>query len=321
MLFRSQVIPHITNEIKSRVRAMGSPEVDVVITEIGGTVGDIESLPFLEAARQVRHDLGRDNVFFIHVSLLPYIGPSGELKTKPTQHSVAQLRHEGIEADILLCRTDRPLSKEIKNKIGLFCNLEQGRVFTAEDASSIYEVPLKFHQEGVDDKIVEVLNMWTASPNVSAWENIVEKIHHPKREVTIGMVGKYMELKESYKSLNEAIFHGGIAHNSKVKIEFLDAEEMTREGTLEKALANLDGILVPGGFGVRGIEGKIAAARYAREKKKPYFGICLGMQVAVIEYARNVVGWKDASSAEFQDRKSTRLNSSHSQQSRMPSSA
>jgi CTP synthase len=293
-----QVIPHITDEIKRRI-IDASNGADVTLVEVGGTVGDIESLPFVEAIRQMKFEVGRENVLYIHLTLVPYIAAAGELKTKPTQHSVAQLRHEGIEADILLCRTDRPLSKEIKSKIGLFCNLEQGRVFSAEDASSIYEVPLKFHKEGVDDKIVEILGMWTASPNVSAWENIVEKIHHPRNEITIGMVGKYMELKESYKSLNEAIFHGGIANNCRVKIEFLDAEEMTREGTLEKSLANVDGILVPGGFGVRGIEGKIAAAKYAREKKKPYFGICLGMQVAVIEYARNVVGWKDASSAEF----------------------
>jgi CTP synthase len=293
-----QVIPHITDEIKRRIME-ASNGADVTLVEVGGTVGDIESLPFVEAIRQLKFDLGREHVLYIHLTLVPYIAAAGELKTKPTQHSVAQLRHEGIEADILLCRTDRALSKEIKNKIGLFCNVEQGRVFTAEDASSIYEVPLKFHQEGVDDKIVEVLGMWTASPNVGAWESIVEKIHHPKHEVTIGMVGKYMELKESYKSLNEAIFHGGIANNTRVKIEFLDAEAMIREGTLESSLEKVDGILVPGGFGVRGIEGKIAAARYAREKKKPFFGICLGMQVAVIEYARNVVGWKDASSAEF----------------------
>jgi CTP synthase len=293
-----QVIPHITDEIKRRVMD-ASQGADVTLVEVGGTIGDIESLPFVEAIRQMKFDLGRENVLYVHLTLVPYIAAAGELKTKPTQHSVAQLRHEGIEADILLCRTDRPLSNEIKNKIALFCNLEKGRVFTAEDAASIYEVPLKFHKEGVDEKIVEILNMWTASPNVSAWEKVVEKIQNPKKEVTIGMVGKYMELKESYKSLNEAIFHGGIFNDAKIKIEFLDAEEMTREGTLEKSLSQLDGILVPGGFGVRGIEGKIAACRYARENKKPFFGICLGMQVAVIEYARNVVGWKDASSAEF----------------------
>ncbi len=293
-----QVIPHITDEIKRRIMD-ASNGADVTLVEVGGTVGDIESLPFVEAIRQMKFDLGRENVLYVHLTLVPYIAAAGELKTKPTQHSVAQLRHEGIEADILLCRTDRPLSTEIKNKIGLFCNLERGRVFTAADAPSIYEVPMNLHKEGVDEKIIEILGMWTSSANVSAWDKMVDRIHHPKNEITVGMVGKYMELKESYKSLNEALFHGGLANNCKVKVEFLDAEEMTKEGTLEKALDKVDAILVPGGFGVRGIEGKIAAARYAREKKKPYFGICLGMQVAVIEYARNVVGWKDASSAEF----------------------
>jgi CTP synthase len=300
-----QVIPHITDEIKRRILD-ASNGADVTLVEVGGTVGDIESLPFVEAIRQMKFEVGRENVLYVHLTLVPFIAAAGELKTKPTQHSVAQLRHEGIEADILLCRTDRPLSNEIKNKISLFCNLERGRVFTAQDAPSIYEVPLNLHREGVDDKLVELLGMWTTSPNVGSWEAVAEKIHHPKREVSIGMVGKYMELKESYKSLNEALFHGGIANDCKVNVEFLDAEEMTKEGTLEKTLAKLSGILVPGGFGTRGIEGKILAARYAREGKKPYFGICLGMQVAVIEYSRNVVGWKDASSAEF-DPDSTHL--------------
>jgi CTP synthase len=293
-----QVIPHITDEIKRRIMD-ASNGADVTLVEVGGTVGDIESLPFVEAIRQMKFDLGRENVLYIHLTLVPYIAAAGELKTKPTQHSVAQLRHEGIEADILLCRTDRALSNEIKNKIGLFCNLEQGRVFTAQDAPSIYDVPLNLHKEGVDDKIVEILNMWTASPNVSAWENMAEKIHQPKHQVTIGMVGKYMDLKESYKSVNEAVFHGGIANHCKVNVEFIDSDESLKNGTLEAALSKVDGILVPGGFGVRGTEGMIAAARYAREHKKPYFGICLGLQVAVVEYARNVVGWKDASSAEF----------------------
>lgn len=293
-----QVIPHITDEIKRRIHEAAG-DADVALVEVGGTVGDIESLPFIEAIRQMKFEMGRENVLYVHLTLVPYIAAAGELKTKPTQHSVAQLRHEGIEADILLCRTDRPLSEEIKNKIGLFCNLERGRVFTAEDASSIYEVPLKLHEEGVDDKIVEILNMWTSSPNVGAWEDIVKKIHNPKHRVKIGVVGKYTELTESYKSLNEALFHGGIANNAKVDLEFIDAEEMLKGNKLEETLSKVDGILVPGGFGSRGIEGKIAAARYARENKKPYFGICLGMQVAVIEYARNVVGWKDADSAEF----------------------
>ncbi|MGE3262512.1 MAG: CTP synthase [Bacteriovoracia bacterium] len=293
-----QVIPHITDEIKRRIMDAANG-ADVALVEVGGTVGDIESLPFVEAIRQMKFEVGRENVLYVHLTLVPYIAAAGELKTKPTQHSVAQLRHEGIEADILLCRTDRPLSKEIKAKIGLFCNLESSRVFTAQDAPSIYEVPLNLHKEGVDEKIVEILGMWTSSPNVGAWEAIQDKIHHPKHEVTIGVVGKYVDLKESYKSLNEALFHGGIANSCTVKLEFLDAEEMHKNKTLEAALMKVDGILVPGGFGVRGIEGKIAAVKYARENKKPFFGICLGMQVAVIEYARNIVGWKDASSAEF----------------------
>lgn len=294
-----QVIPHITDEIKRRIHdAAGS--ADVALVEVGGTVGDIESLPFIEAIRQMKFEMGRENVLYVHLTLVPYIAAAGELKTKPTQHSVAQLRHEGIDADILLCRTDRPLSKEIKNKIGLFCNLEQGRVFSAEDANSIYEVPLKLHQEGVDEKIVELLNMWTSNPAVAPWEDIVKKIHNPKKTVTIGVVGKYVELKESYKSLNEALFHGGIANDCRVNLQFIDAEEMMKTQKIEENLGAVDGILVPGGFGSRGIEGKIAAVKYAREKKVPFFGICLGMQVAVIEYARNVVGWKDANSMEFE---------------------
>ncbi len=293
-----QVIPHITDEIKRRIHDAANG-ADVALVEVGGTVGDIESLPFIEAIRQMKFEMGRENVLYVHLTLVPYIAAAGELKTKPTQHSVAQLRHEGIDADILLCRTDRPLSKEIKNKIGLFCNLEAGRVFSAEDATSIYEVPLKLHKEGVDEKIVELLNMWTSNPNVGPWEEIAQKIHNPKKTVTIGVVGKYVELKESYKSLNEALFHGGIANDCKVQLQFIDAEEMMKTQSVEETLKAVDGILVPGGFGARGIEGKIAAAKYAREKKKPYFGICLGMQVAVIEYSRNVVGWKDANSMEF----------------------
>lgn len=294
-----QVIPHITDEIKRRIHDAAN-DADVAIVEVGGTVGDIESLPFIEAIRQMKFDLGRENVLYLHLTLVPYIAAAGELKTKPTQHSVAQLRHEGIEADILLCRTDRPLNPEIKKKIGLFCNIESSRVFTAQDADSIYKVPLNLHNEGLDDKIVEHLNMWTSSPNIQAWEEMVEKINHPKHQVTIGVVGKYVELKESYKSLNEALFHGGTANYAKVNLKFVDAEDLEK-GTvsLESAFSDVDGILVPGGFGSRGIEGKILAAKFAREKKRPYFGICLGMQVAVIEYARNVVGWSDASSAEF----------------------
>ena len=294
-----QVIPHITDEIKRRIHE-AAESADVALVEVGGTVGDIESLPFIEAIRQMKFEMGRENVLYVHLTLVPYIAAAGELKTKPTQHSVAQLRHEGIEADILLCRTDRELSPEIKNKIGLFCNLEQGRVFTAEDADSIYNVPLKLHKEGVDDKIVEILNMWTSAPLIKPWEEIAEKIRSPKHEVKIGVVGKYVELRESYKSLNEALFHGGIANDAKVKLEFIDAEEAQKNGNMASLLAKVDGVLVPGGFGSRGIEGKISAIKYARENKKPFFGICLGMQLAVIEYARNIVGWKDANSAEFE---------------------
>ncbi len=297
-----QVIPHITDEIKRRIHE-AADDADIALVEVGGTVGDIESLPFVEAIRQMKFEVGRENVLYLHLTLVPYIAAAGELKTKPTQHSVAQLRHEGIEADILLCRTDRPLSKEIKAKIALFCNLEPSRVFTAQDAPSIYEVPLNLHKEGVDDKIVELLNMWTSNPKVAPWEEIVERIHHPKHEVTIGVVGKYVDLKESYKSLNEALFHGGTANNARVKLEFVDSEAL-KESELDTVFAKMDGILVPGGFGSRGIEGKIAAIRYAREKKKPFFGICLGMQLAVVEYARNMVGWKDANSAEFQPQSS-----------------
>jgi len=293
-----QVIPHITDEIKRRIHE-ASDSADVALVEVGGTVGDIESLPFIEAIRQMKFEMGRENVLYVHLTLVPYIAAAGELKTKPTQHSVAQLRHEGIEADILLCRTDRELSKEIKNKIALFCNLERGRVFTAEDAASIYEVPLRLHKEGVDDKIVEILNMWTSAPQIKPWEDMVDKIRNPSKEVKIGVVGKYVELRESYKSLNEALFHGGIANHAKVYLEFIDAEETLNSGKMNEVLSKVDGVLVPGGFGSRGIEGKIAAIRYARENNKPFFGICLGMQLAVIEYARNVVGWKDANSAEF----------------------
>lgn len=293
-----QVIPHITDEIKRRIHE-ASDAADVALVEVGGTVGDIESLPFIEAIRQMKFEMGRENVLYVHLTLVPYIAAAGELKTKPTQHSVAQLRHEGIEADILLCRTDRELSKEIKNKIALFCNLEKGRVFTAEDAASIYEVPLKLHKEGVDDKIVEILNMWTSAPQIKPWEEMMDKIRNPRKEVKIGVVGKYVELRESYKSLNEALFHGGIANHAKVHLEFIDAEETLKVGKMDEVLSKVDGVLVPGGFGSRGIEGKIAAIRHARENGKPFFGICLGMQLAVIEYARNVVGWKDANSAEF----------------------
>ncbi|MCO5142807.1 MAG: CTP synthase [Oligoflexia bacterium] len=298
-----QVIPHVTDEIKRRIHE-AADGCDVAIVEVGGTVGDIESLPYVEAIRQMKFDLGRENILYIHLTLIPYIAAAGELKTKPTQHSVAQLRHEGIDADILLCRTDRPLSKEIKSKIGLFCNLEPSRVFTAEDAKSIYEVPLNLHGEGLDDKIVELLNMWTANPAIAPWREIIKTLQSPKNHVKIGIVGKYTDLHESYKSLNEALIHGGLANQAKVDLEFIDSEELMKKNDPSAVLSSVDGILVPGGFGSRGIEGKITAAKYARENKIPYFGICLGMQVAVIEFARNVVGWKDASSAEFGEKSS-----------------
>lgn len=295
-----QVIPHITDEIKKHI-IEASEGADVALIEVGGTVGDIESLPFIEAIRQMKFDVGRENVLYIHLTLVPYIAAAGELKTKPTQHSVSTLRAEGIDADILLCRTERPLSPEIKAKIGLFCNLKPSHVFAALDVKSIYEVPLYFRKEGLDEKIVELLGMWTSNPNVTEWEQMMDRLKNPKHEVTIGIVGKYVELKESYKSLNEALCHGGTEHETKVNLKFIDAEELSKDsGKLEDALSDVDGILIPGGFGIRGIEGKIQAIRYAREKKRPFFGICLGMQLAVIEYARNVVGWKDASSAEFE---------------------
>src|SRR3989344_354358 len=295
-----KVIPHITDEIKTHIQAAANG-ADVAIVEVGGTVGDIEGLPFIEAIRQIRYDLGEDNVLYVHLTLVPYIETAGEVKTKPTQHSVAQLRSEGVEPDILLCRTKEPLSAEIKKKIGLFCNLKPSEVFTAQDVSSIYEVPLCLHREGVDDKIVELLGMWTSNPNLGSWDDVVRKIKNPKHEVKIGIVGKYVDLKESYKSLNESLVHGGIAHEARVELFHIDAEEIERDpkGAAARMLDPLDGILIPGGFGKRGIEGKILAVRYAREKKRPFFGICLGMQVAAIEFARNVVGWADANSAEF----------------------
>ena len=283
-----QVIPHITDEIKNCIKGVADG-VDVVIVEIGGTVGDIESLPFLEAIRQFRTDVGKDNVLYIHLTLVPYIGTSGEVKTKPTQHSVKELRSIGIQPDILLCRTDRFLSKDIKAKIALFCNVGVDAVITAKDVDCIYEVPLVFHQEGLDDKIVELLNIWTRAPKLDAWEELVASFKAPQHEVTIAIVGKYVNLTESYKSLNEALHHGGVANRSKVNLYFVDSEKL-EEGNCGEMLARADGILVPGGFGSRGIEGKICAARYARTNQVPYFGICLGMQIAVIEFARHVAG-------------------------------
>ena len=294
-----QVIPHITDEIKNCIKGVADG-VDVVIVEIGGTVGDIESLPFLEAIRQFRTDVGKDNVLYIHLTLVPYISTSGEVKTKPTQHSVKELRSIGIQPDILLCRTDRFLSKDLKAKIALFCNVGVDAVITAKDVGCIYEVPLVFHQEGLDHKIVELLNIWTRAPKLDAWEAAVANFKAPQHEVTIAIVGKYVNLTESYKSLNEALHHGGAANRSKVNLYFVDSEKI-EEGNCGEMLSRADGVLVPGGFGSRGVEGKICAARYARTNQVPYFGICLGMQIAVIEFARHVAGLSQANSAEFNE--------------------
>src|SRR5450759_644490 len=292
-----QVIPHITNEIKDYIRESANG-FDVAIVEIGGTVGDIESLPFLEAIRQFRNEAGRENAIFIHLTWVPLIKTAGEVKTKPTQHSVKALREIGIQPDILLCRTENFLSEDIKSKIALFCNVEVTSVFTAKDVGCIYEVPLVFHQEGLDTKIVDLLNIWTGQPRLDAWEEVVRKFNNPPHEVCIGIVGKYVNLTDSYKSLNEALVHGGIANNCKVRLKFIDSEKVEAEG-LKGQLDDVDGVLVPGGFGIRGIEGMITAAQFSRENKIPYFGICLGMQMAVVEYARNICSLAKANSSEF----------------------
>jgi len=292
-----QVIPHITDEIKKSVWS-AADGVDVVIVEVGGTIGDIESLPFQEAIRQFRSDVGKENAIYVHVTLVPYISTAGEVKTKPTQHSVKELRSIGIQPDILLCRTDRFLSDDIKAKIALFCNVEVDQVITAKDVDSIYEVPLVFHQQHLDDKIVQLLNIWTRAPQLDNWERLVEKIKNLKHSVTIAVVGKYIHLRESYKSLNEALFHGGVANDCSVTLDFVDSETID-SSNCEERLRNAHGILVPGGFGSRGIEGKIRAIEHARKNKIPLFGICLGMQMAVVEYARHVAGMDGAHSTEF----------------------
>ncbi|MBW2643004.1 MAG: CTP synthase [Deltaproteobacteria bacterium] len=292
-----QVIPHITDEIKRSIKLVAD-SVDVVIVEIGGTVGDIESLPFLEAIRQFRTDVGKKNALYIHLTLVPYIRTAGEVKTKPTQHSVKELRSIGIQPDILLCRTNKYLPQEIKAKIALFCNVTVDEVITAKDVECIYEVPLVFHREGLDQKIVEKLNIWTRAPNLDNWEGIVKRLKEPKLSVTIAIVGKYVDLTESYKSLNEALRHGGIPNDCRVNLKFIDSEKIEKNNC-SKIIEDAAGILVPGGFGSRGIEGKICAAKYAREEKIPYFGICLGMQIAVIEFARNTAGMNGAHSQEF----------------------
>jgi CTP synthase len=291
-----QVIPHITDEIKRHILD-ATADADLAIVEVGGTVGDIESLPFLEAIRQMRVEYGAENVLFIHLTLVPYIAAAAELKTKPTQHSVKELREIGIQPDILLCRSDRALPQDVKEKIGLFCNLPGSHVFSAIDVNTIYEVPVYFHREKLDEKIAEKLGIWTSAPDISKWKSMVDKITNPKGGVRIGIVGKYNDWRDSYKSLSEALIHGGVSNEVKVETVYIDAEEVEK-GNLD-LLRSIDGVLVPGGFGERGIEGKIKAIEYARKEGVPFFGICLGMQLAVIEYARNVCGMKDANSAEF----------------------
>jgi CTP synthase len=296
-----QVIPHITDEIKSMIHQAAEGH-EVVLVEVGGTVGDIESLPFLEAIRQMRYDVGAGNTCYVHLTLLPYIAAAGEVKTKPTQHSVMKLREIGIQPDVLICRTDREITRELKDKIAMFCNVDTGNVFTSPDVKSIYELPLVFHRQGLDERVAEILNIWTRGPKLDRWERIVETVTHPgKGEVKVAIVGKYVELKESYKSLNEALLHGGIANDCRVTLEFVDSQELETKGP-EALLAGCDAVLVPGGFGVRGTEGKIQAVRWAREKKVPFFGICLGLQMAVIEYARHVVGLTGANSLEFDEK-------------------
>ncbi|GAE88713.1 CTP synthase [Acetivibrio straminisolvens] len=294
-----QVIPHVTNEIKNRIYLVGkNSNTDVVITEIGGTVGDIESLPFLEAIRQVASDVGRENVIYIHVTLVPYLSKSGELKTKPTQHSVKELRSLGIQPDIIVCRTEKRLSNEMKDKIGLFCNIPGEWVIQNLDAESLYEIPLMLEEEGLANIVCKRLNLNCVEPDMTEWCELVNRQKNLSKSVTIALVGKYVELHDAYLSVVEALNHGGIANDAEVNIKWINSEELS-DGNLESMLGDADGILVPGGFGDRGIEGKILAAKYARENGVPYFGICLGMQMAVIEFARNVVGLKMANSSEF----------------------
>ena len=292
-----QVIPHITDEIKASIRKVAH-DTDVVIVEVGGTVGDIEGLPFLEAIRQFKKDVGRENVLYVHLTLVPFIQAASELKTKATQHSVKELRAIGIQPDILLCRTDRFLPPGIKSKIALFCDVEEEAVITAKDVDSVYEVPLVFHREGLDEIIVKQLGLEPRPIDLSRWEGVVRRIKSPRAETRIAVVGKYVELRDSYKSLVEALAHGGIANEARVDVQWVDAEHIERDGA-DTQFTGVHGILVPGGFGDRGILGKIEAVRYARERRVPYLGICLGMQCAVIEYARNVCGLAGASSAEF----------------------
>jgi CTP synthase len=293
-----QVIPHVTNEIKAACRKV-SAGVDVAIVEIGGTVGDIESLPFIEAIRQMRHEEGRENTLFIHLTLVPWIAAAQELKTKPTQHSVKELRAIGIQPDMLFCRSERELPQDVKEKIALFCDVNSDAVITARDVTSVYEIPLVFADQRVDEIVLKLLHMEAAPRNMTKWIQMLDRMKNPQREVKIGLVGKYVEYEDSYKSLKEALLHAGIAHQTKVKIEWIESERMEWPSCCEE-LTSFDGILVPGGFGKRGIEGMLSAIRFAREEKVPYFGICLGMQTMVIEFARNVCGLADADSTEFE---------------------
>ena len=300
-----QVIPHITDQIKDNMYKAAN-DADIAIVEIGGTVGDIEGQPYLEAIRQVRHELGEENVLYIHLTLVPYINAARELKTKPTQHSVKELRTVGIQPHILCLRADREVPEELRRKIALACNVKKERVFNATDVDSIYEVPMCLHEQGLDKAVVEVLNMWTRAPNLSEWKRIRETLSNPERSVRIGIVGKYVDVYDAYKSINEALVHAGISNNSKVEVHHVDSESLN-QGNVEEALQCFDGVVIPGGFGNRGIEGKITALKYLRESNTPLFGICLGMQLAAIEFARNVLGIKGATSQEFDDQSSDQI--------------
>jgi CTP synthase len=296
-----QVIPHITNEIKERIIAMAGPEIDLVITEVGGTVGDIESQPFLEAIRQIRQSVGRDNVFYLHVSLVPYIGPSGELKTKPTQHSVAALRSIGIAPDAIVLRSDREIPEGVKKKISLMCDVDAEAVVAAVDAPSIYDIPKVLHSEGLDAYVVKRLGLSSHDVVWGEWDALLEKVHHPKHHVKVGLVGKYIDLPDAYLSVCEALRAGGFANDAKIEIVWIASDECETEQGASRLLSDLDAICVPGGFGIRGIEGKVGALKFARENKIPTLGLCLGLQCMVIEAARNLAGIKDAISAEFSD--------------------
>ncbi|HZS58292.1 MAG TPA: CTP synthase [Gemmatimonadaceae bacterium] len=293
-----QVIPHITDEIKAAMKRI-APENDVVIVEIGGTVGDIESQPFLEAIRQFRQEIGRDNTLFIHLTLVPYIAAAGEVKTKPTQHSVRELMEIGIQPDVLICRSERPLSEDTKRKIALFCNVEFGAVIESRDVPTIYQIPLLFHEQGMDERIASKLSLERPEPDLASWKAMVQRIVNPSSRVRIAVVGKYTELADSYKSVSESLIHGGIANDVGVDVSWVGSDTFTNQSVARDILSNYDGLLVPGGFGVRGIEGMIEAIRGAREIGLPFFGICLGMQVAIVEFARNVVGLSDSNSSEF----------------------